>query len=96
MVLVQNGSATVILGEVDNLAQHLVGMAAVVGGAGHADRQRLPAVQVRHLGNRDVEATADLLDQGAANLAFSFEAVVLRQMEDELAGAHNHGCPKDT
>ena len=57
MVLVQDGPATVILGEVDNLAHDLIGMPDVVGGAGHADGQPLPAVQFRHLGNRDVEAT---------------------------------------
>ena len=47
MVLVQNGSAIVILDEVDNLAQHLVGMAAVVAHTGHPNRQGLPLIEVR-------------------------------------------------
>src|SRR6202011_3830690 len=92
VVLVQHGSAVVVLDEVYNLAQHLVGMPAVVADASHPDRQRLPAVQVSHLGDRHVEAAPDLLHQRTAHLAFSLEAVICRQLEDELEGAHNHLC----
>src|SRR5438067_893088 len=68
-------------------------MPAIVANAGYPDCQRLPAIQVRHLGDRHVEAAAELLHQGTAHLAFSLEAVIFRQLEDELAGAHNHLCP---
>src|SRR2546429_4482434 len=68
-------------------------MLAIVANAGYPDCQRLPAIQVRHLGDRHVEAAAELLHQGTAHLAFSLEAVIFRQLEDELAGAHNHLCP---
>ena len=92
-MLVQDGSSIVIFDEVDDLAQHLVGMPAVVANAGYPDCQRLPAIQVCHLGDRHIEAAAELLYQGTAHLAFSLEAVIFRQLEDELAGAHNHLCP---
>src|SRR5207245_7941271 len=92
-MLVQDGSSIVILDEVDDLAKHLVGMPAAVADAAYPDGQRLPAIQVCHLGHRHIEAAAELLHQGTAHLAFSLEAVIFRQLEDELAGAHNHLCP---
>ena len=90
--MLMQDSAAVFFGEVDHLTQDFMGMPAVVGGTGHPDRQCLPAVQVRHFGDRDIEAATDSLHQRAAYLAFSLEAVVFRQLEDELAGAHNHLC----
>ena len=92
-MLVQDGSSIVILDEVDDLAEHLVRMPAVVADAGYPYGQSLPAIQVCHLGDRYVEPAAQLLHQGTAHLAFSLEAVIFRQLEDELAGAHNHLCP---
>src|SRR6266568_2552032 len=68
-------------------------MPAVVADAGYPYGQRLPAIQVCHLGDRHIEPAAELLHQGTAHLAFSLEAVIFRQLEDELAGAHNHLCP---
>src|SRR5437879_3240422 len=91
-MLMQDRTAIVFFGVIDYLTEHFIGMPGVVGRTGHPDRQRLPAVQVRHFGDRDVEAATDSLHQGAAYLTFSLEAVVFRQLEDELAGAHNHVC----
>src|SRR5438067_12319205 len=68
-------------------------MPAIVANAGYPDCQRLPAIQVRHLGDRHLEASAELLHHGTAHLAFSLEAVIFRQLEDVLPGAHNHLCP---
>src|SRR5260370_30216317 len=67
-------------------------MPAVVADAAHPDRERLPAIQICYLGDGHIESAADLLHQRTAHLALSLEAVIFRQLEDELAGAHNHVC----
>ncbi len=65
-MLVQDGSSIVILDEVDDLAEHLVRMPAVVADAGYPYGQSLPAIQVCHLGDRYVEPAAQLLHQVVA------------------------------
>src|SRR5207237_10616301 len=85
VMFVKNSASVVILDVVDNLAHHFIGISAVVAGAGDANRQRLPAILVRYLGDGNVETAADALHQRAAYLAFSLQAVVFGQVEDELA-----------
>jgi len=41
----------VILDKLDDLAEHRVGMPAVVTDAGHPDGERLPTIQICHLGD---------------------------------------------
>ncbi len=62
-MVVENGAPVVILDVVDNLAHHFVGVPAVIAGAGDADRQRLPAILVGYLGDRNIETAADTLHQ---------------------------------
>jgi len=62
-MLMQDGAAIVLVYVIDDLAQHLIGMPAVVAGTGHPNCQRLPAVQVGDFGDRDIEAATDSLHQ---------------------------------
>jgi hypothetical protein len=86
----QNGSFVVILDIVHDLAQNFVRVPGIVSNAADADREYLPPVLVGDLGDTDVEPIPDTLHKRAAYLTFPLEAVIVCQMEAELAGAHHH------
>jgi hypothetical protein len=85
-----HGTPVVVVDEIHDFAQDLVGVSRVITDTGDAQAEGLPAILVRHLGDGHVEAIADSLHKRATHLAFALEAVVVWKLERNLAGADDH------